>query len=394
MDIALFIVSLLLVAVPAAYWGYRLWRSPLGLHRLLMRLYIFFSLTIISTTVLLARIAMAGSFVLSDSMAVSTLGVLLVLPSLALVLDSLLRGRLSHWGIIALLFAPSLLYYALIFILVVINGTEAFLTTSRLWWIGVVGYNWLVIIVLFLNLTFIAHRASKCLRQVTNYYANRKQTDAASVMAIVWISLLISFFLYLLLVVSLESFGGNWALTGGLVLVMAFVVNYLGFSLLLAKGVEVPASFDWSPTSLSLEDIEAFELSFKQAQELLSAENATANISQLVEAWASTANPSYLQPGITLSQAAYEMKVPANILSSYINKVLGTNFNQWINSFRLKHVKMLLLTTNKNLDEIAELSGFTNRSFLSRTFKVHEGITPSEFRAKNVKPANSPLRKK
>ena len=74
------------------------------------------------------------------------------------------------------------------------------------------------------------------------------------------------------------------------------------------------------------------------------------------------------------------MGIPTVMLSSYLNKMLDMNFNQWINTYRITHVKHLLLTTNSTLDEIAEATGFTTRSLLSRHFKTLEGTSPSEFR--------------
>ena len=60
------------------------------------------------------------------------------------------------------------------------------------------------------------------------------------------------------------------------------------------------------------------------------------------------------------------------------------NFNQWVNQYRLREVKLRLLSSDLSLDEIAYECGFGDRSVMSRVFKAAEGISPSEFRNKAV----------
>lgn len=197
--------------------------------------------------------------------------------------------------------------------------------------------------------------------------------------------LLIGAVVYFFLLVSQEKLNHNWTATVVLIAIISFIFSYLGHALCRVKGNAIPADFDLSTKTLTAPEIASFEQRYKQASELLSAEKATKDISSTIEQWVEQSEPSYLRAGITLTEAAYEMNIPASILSGYINKTLGTNFNQWINSYRIRHVKYLLLTADSTLDEIAEATGFATRNLLSRTFKAHEGISPSEYRSQNKK---------
>ncbi len=68
----------------------------------------------------------------------------------------------------------------------------------------------------------------------------------------------------------------------------------------------------------------------------------------------------------------------------YISKLLkdkrGQTLRQYIISYRLKLAKRSLELTDKSATEIAELCGFTDASYFTKTFKAAFGITPKEYR--------------
>lgn len=99
-----------------------------------------------------------------------------------------------------------------------------------------------------------------------------------------------------------------------------------------------------------------------------------------MERWLTDASKPYLRQGLTISDVANATCISPKLLSAYLNRTLQMNFNQWINQYRLKEVKLRLLSSDLSLDEIAYECGFGDRSVLSRVFKTSEGISPSEFR--------------
>ena len=59
------------------------------------------------------------------------------------------------------------------------------------------------------------------------------------------------------------------------------------------------------------------------------------------------------------------------------------NFNQFVNSYRLKEAKILLKQTPElSISEVSELSGFGSVNSFLRIFKNTEKITPTEYRNK------------
>lgn len=62
---------------------------------------------------------------------------------------------------------------------------------------------------------------------------------------------------------------------------------------------------------------------------------------------------------------------------------LGKSYSEYVTAVRLKHVKELLLTTNKSITEIALDTGYSHASNLTEQFKKKIGMTPLSYRKIN-----------
>ncbi|MBE6912386.1 MAG: helix-turn-helix domain-containing protein [Ruminococcaceae bacterium] len=58
----------------------------------------------------------------------------------------------------------------------------------------------------------------------------------------------------------------------------------------------------------------------------------------------------------------------------------GTTPNKYINELRINKAKALLTSTNMPMSEIATYCGFNTEHYFSRAFKLHEKISPNEYR--------------
>lgn len=86
---------------------------------------------------------------------------------------------------------------------------------------------------------------------------------------------------------------------------------------------------------------------------------------------------------ITLESIADELHYNPNYLSNIFKKEVGISFTDYLNNYRLKMSKKLLVETNLSIKEIAEKLRYTNSQNFIRFFKKIEGTTPGNYRKEN-----------
>lgn len=90
----------------------------------------------------------------------------------------------------------------------------------------------------------------------------------------------------------------------------------------------------------------------------------------------------YKDPEVSLEQLADRLDVNRTYLSHAINSLWGNNLNDFINYFRIKEARGLLLKAaaqNKNLLTVAYEVGFNSKSTFNRVFKEKTGLTPGQY---------------
>lgn len=91
-------------------------------------------------------------------------------------------------------------------------------------------------------------------------------------------------------------------------------------------------------------------------------------------------------PDLSLVSLAKKLSLTPHLLSQVINEQMNLNFNDFINSYRVKEAQKLLLDPaqdNYTIASIAYDSGFNTLSAFNSAFKKFTGTTPSQFRGKN-----------
>ena len=84
--------------------------------------------------------------------------------------------------------------------------------------------------------------------------------------------------------------------------------------------------------------------------------------------------------GITLEEAARQLYVSEEYLSSQFKKETGYNFTETVRKYRIEKIKELLRTTKYKMNQIAGLVGYSDPKYMSKVFKEEEGILPTEYR--------------
>lgn len=95
---------------------------------------------------------------------------------------------------------------------------------------------------------------------------------------------------------------------------------------------------------------------------------------------------AYLRANLNIEQFAAKVDLPVKEVSSVINKHFGTNFFEFVNSYRVAEAKRLLSDPqfkDKTILDILLESGFNSKSAFHRFFKRLAGMPPSEYRKKH-----------
>lgn len=94
-------------------------------------------------------------------------------------------------------------------------------------------------------------------------------------------------------------------------------------------------------------------------------------------------NKPFLNNELTIQDLADQLEVSTQEISSYLNKELGVNFFNYINTFRIEEAKQRITNPyydNETLLGIAYDSGFNSKTSFNTLFKKETGMTPSEYK--------------
>ena len=96
---------------------------------------------------------------------------------------------------------------------------------------------------------------------------------------------------------------------------------------------------------------------------------------------------AYLRPDLTLPKVAKIVGCSVNHLSQVINAGFGTSFFDYLNSYRIEHAMDLLSSLDSKSTAILNIAftvGFNSNSAFYSAFKKRVGITPAQYRQKQV----------
>lgn len=159
-----------------------------------------------------------------------------------------------------------------------------------------------------------------------------------------------------------------------------FLTGYDDFDYALSA-VKLGAD-DYLLKPFSREDVEAMLIKVK---EKLDREKKQQQVHELVE----KAEFSDLEQAIhdrladtelSLKSLAFQLGFNSSYLSVLIKKELGLPFQDYLIQERMKRAKLLLLTTDLKVYEIAEQVGFEDMNYFSQRFKQIVGVTPRQFK--------------
>jgi AraC-like DNA-binding protein len=95
----------------------------------------------------------------------------------------------------------------------------------------------------------------------------------------------------------------------------------------------------------------------------------------------------YKNPDLKITHLSEKLHTNRTYISKHINTQYSCTFNDFVNRYRIEEAKRLLSdesSQNFSLNYVSEKSGFGSMGTFMRVFREFEGITPGQFREKNL----------
>lgn len=95
-------------------------------------------------------------------------------------------------------------------------------------------------------------------------------------------------------------------------------------------------------------------------------------------------NDHLFDENLSLTALAGYFGVSESVVSRKIRSMTNSNFLDYVNKKRIEHSAILLLSTDVSVNDLSKTVGYGNDITFRRLFKKYMGITPSEYRRKNM----------
>ena len=94
----------------------------------------------------------------------------------------------------------------------------------------------------------------------------------------------------------------------------------------------------------------------------------------------------YLKSGINVGEVAIRLSSNKSYLSRLLNDKLNQNFNQFVNTYRVKEAQRMVSEKGMmSLQELCKKVGFTSMATFTVAFKLNTGMTPGEWCKKQAR---------
>ncbi len=92
----------------------------------------------------------------------------------------------------------------------------------------------------------------------------------------------------------------------------------------------------------------------------------------------------YQEKGLNINRMAEEVFLAPTYLSSLFKQDTGMTINQYLTKLRMEYAKSFLTDPKLKLYQIADMVGYEDAAYFARIFKNQVGITPQEYKEKNI----------
>ena len=89
---------------------------------------------------------------------------------------------------------------------------------------------------------------------------------------------------------------------------------------------------------------------------------------------------AHLADDVSLGVLAEHFHLSPQYISQLFKSEIGVNFLAYLTGIRMEQAKKLLVTTDRPISDVADLTGYGDYRVFTKVFKKAEGITPTQYR--------------
>lgn len=109
-------------------------------------------------------------------------------------------------------------------------------------------------------------------------------------------------------------------------------------------------------------------------------ENASDQESPLIRAIMDYVHKNYQDPALTNEKIAKALHYHPYYISQRVKQSTGKTLNQYLQYYRIRMAKNLLITTDLDINTISWKCGFNSSAYFIKIFKQQTALTPKQFR--------------
>ena len=93
---------------------------------------------------------------------------------------------------------------------------------------------------------------------------------------------------------------------------------------------------------------------------------------------------NYMKETLSVKDISAHVFLSASYVCTFFKNETGRTLNQYITEYRMEKAKQLLQDSRYKIAAVSSRVGYSDGNYFGKSFKKHTGLSPSEYREKNL----------
>ena len=94
---------------------------------------------------------------------------------------------------------------------------------------------------------------------------------------------------------------------------------------------------------------------------------------------------NYMEDSLSVKNISAHVFLSASYVCTFFKNETGQTLNQYLTEYRMEKAKQLLKDGRFKISDISSRVGYSDGNYFGKSFKKYSGLSPSEYREKNLK---------